>query len=154
MSQGVLGTAAPRYADVVLLVEIVMGVALLVGAVFARLHRFRLHAWCQSLVVLLNLGVIIFVMLPAFREQVVPKLPSKLTKPYYALATVHATVGTVAEIAGLFVLLSAGTKLIPPRFRMKNYKLWMRGTLALWWLSLLLGSTTYAVWYVPRLFRR
>jgi uncharacterized membrane protein YozB (DUF420 family) len=65
----------------------------------------------------------------------------------------HAMIGTIAEIAGLYVLLSAGTQLLPQRFRLNNYKLWMRGTLALWWLSLLSGSTTYAIWYAPFLFR-
>lgn len=92
-------------------------------------------------------------MLPSFRDQVLPTLPDKLVTLYYALATVHALSGTVAEIAGLFVLLSAGTKLLPPRFRIDDYKLWMRGTLALWWFSLLLGSATYAIWYFPILFQ-
>jgi hypothetical protein len=29
----------------------------------------------------------------------------------------------------------------------------MRSVLVLWWLALLLGFTTYARWYVPKLFR-
>ena len=45
MNEGFLGTAAPRSADVVLLLEIGMGVALLIGAGLARMRRFRLHAW-------------------------------------------------------------------------------------------------------------
>jgi hypothetical protein len=57
--------------------------------------------------VLLNLGIIVLVMLPSFRDQVLPTLPSTLIKLSYLLATVHAMLGTVAEIAGLFVLLSA-----------------------------------------------
>ena len=66
MNEGFLGTAAPRYADVILLLEFGMGVALLIGAVLARMRRFRLHAWCQSVIVLLNLAVIVLVMLPSF----------------------------------------------------------------------------------------
>lgn len=151
MSEGFLGTAAPRFADMVLLAEIIMGLALLLGAAFARRGRFRLHAWCQSLVVVMNLGIIIGIMLPSFRNQVLPTLPDKLVNLYYSLATVHAVIGTVAEITALFVVLSAGTKLVPQRIRIKNYKLWMRGTLAFWWLSLLLGTATYAIWYIPLL---
>ena len=59
MNEGFLGTAAPRYADVVVLLEIGMGVALLIGAVLARMRWIRLHAWCQSVIVLLNLVVIV-----------------------------------------------------------------------------------------------
>jgi hypothetical protein len=49
-------TAAPRTANLVLGLEIAMGVGLLVGARLARKGRFRQHAWCQSSIVLLNLA--------------------------------------------------------------------------------------------------
>jgi hypothetical protein len=62
LNEGFLGTAAPRYADLVLLLEIGMGVALLVGAMLAHQKRFRFHAWCQTVVVLLNFAVIFLVM--------------------------------------------------------------------------------------------
>jgi uncharacterized protein (TIGR03382 family) len=39
---------APLYANVILFLEIVMGVGLLLGALLARRRRFRAHAWCQS----------------------------------------------------------------------------------------------------------
>ena len=148
MNDGFLGTAAPRYADLVLLLEIVMGVGLLIGAVLARLQRFRLHAWCQSVIVLLNLIVIVLVMIPSFRDHVIPKIPAKLGKAYYAVATAHAALGSVAEIGGLYILLSAGTKILPQKLRITEYKLWMRSVLALWWLVLLLGLATYTRWYV------
>ena len=149
MNQGFLGTAAPRYADLVLLLEIGMGIALLIGAVLARKKRFRLHACCQSAVVLLNLAIIILLMVPSFQAHVRPKIPARLGKAYYALATAHAALGSVTEIAALYILLAAGTKILPPRFRLARYKLWMRTVLVLWWLVLLLGFVTYARWYVP-----
>ena len=154
MNEGILGTAAPRTADVVLLLEFGMGVALLTGAVFARTGRFRLHAWCQSALVLLNLGVIVLLMVPSFHVHVSPKIPLKLGKAYYALATVHGALGSVTEIAGLYILLAAGTNVLPHNFRVTEYKLWMRSVLVLWWLVLLLGLATYGRWYVPDLFRR
>ena len=151
MNDGFLGTAAPRYADVVLLLEIVTGVGLLIGAAFAGMHRFRLHAWCQSVIVLLNLAVIALVMVPSFHEHVAPKIPAKLGKAYYGLATAHAALGSVAEISGVYVILSAGTNVLPPKFRITQYKVWMRSVLVLWWLVLLLGLATYERWYVPHL---
>jgi uncharacterized membrane protein YozB (DUF420 family) len=151
---GFLGTAAPGYADLVLLLEIAMGVGLLIGALLARLRRFRGHAWCQSAIVLLNLGVIVFIMIPSFHVHVSPKISLKLDKAYYALATAHAALGSVTEIAGLYILLAAGTSVLPEKFRITKYKTWMRTVLALWWLVLLLGFATYGRWYVPHLFRK
>jgi uncharacterized membrane protein YozB (DUF420 family) len=144
---------APPYANAILLLEIVMGAGLLIGALLARKRRFRAHAWCQSAIVLANLAVIVLVMIPSFRAQVSPKIPLKLGKPYYALATVHAALGTITEIAGLYILLAAGTSVLPERFRMTKYTLWMRTVLVLWWVVLLLGLATYTWWYVPHLVR-
>ncbi len=152
MNEGFLGTAAPRCADVVLLLEISMGLGLLAGALLARMRRFRGHAWCQSLVVLLNLAVIVLVMTPSFRAHVGPKIPLKLGKAYYTRATVHAALGTITEIAGLYILLAAGKSVLPEKFRITKYKLWMRTALGLWWVVLFLGLATYARWYVPHLF--
>ena len=153
MSKGFLGTAAPLAADVVLLLEIGMGLGLLAGAWLARTGRFRHHAWCQSVIVLMNLMVIALEMLPSFRAQVLPRIPLKLGKTYVALATAHATLGSVAEILGLYILLAAGTRLLPEKIRITRYKAWMRSVLALWWLALFMGFATYIRWYVPHSFR-
>ena len=58
LNEGFFGTAAPRYTDLVLLLEIALGLALLAGAVLARRKRFRLHACCQSAVVLLHFAIL------------------------------------------------------------------------------------------------
>jgi uncharacterized membrane protein YozB (DUF420 family) len=142
------------YAHLTLLLEFAMGVGLLIGAWLARQRRFRQHAGCQSAIVLRNLAVIVLVMIPSFQVQVVPKIPLRLAKTYYALATAHAALGAITEIAGLYILLAAGTKVLPKKFRITKFKLWMRTVLVLWWVVLLLGSATYARWYVPDLFRK
>ncbi len=141
---------APFLANLTLLLEIAMGVGLLVGAMLARRRRFQGHAWCQSVIVLLNLGVIVFTMIPSFVTRVSPKIPLKLGKSFYALPTAHAALGTVTEVAGLYILLSAGTAVLPDKIRISNYKFWMRAVVALWWVVLLLGFATYARWYIPR----
>jgi len=92
-------------------------------------------------------------MAPSFRVRVAPKIPVKLGQAYYALATAHAALGSIAEIGGLYILLAVGTKVLPQRFRITEYKRWMRSVLVLWWLVLLLGFATYARWYTPHLFR-
>jgi uncharacterized membrane protein YozB (DUF420 family) len=149
-----LDTAAPRGANLVLVLEIGMGMGLLLGARLARRGRFRQHAWCQSIIVLLNVAVIAVMMIPSFRVHVFPRIPAKLGKAYYALATAHAALGGVTEIAGLYILLSAGTSVLPDKLRITKYKAWMRSVLVLWWVVLILGMATYTRWYVPHLFRR
>jgi uncharacterized membrane protein YozB (DUF420 family) len=148
---GFLGTAAPRAADLTLLLEMGMGAALLAGTMLARAGRYGWHAVCQSAVVLFNFVLIAMLMFPAFHRQVLPKLPGRIAKPFYAVTTVHAALGGIAEIAGLYILLAAGTKLLPEKLRLTRYKLWMRSVLVLWWVVLLLGIATYGRWYgMPR----
>jgi uncharacterized membrane protein YozB (DUF420 family) len=146
---GFLGTSAPLSADIALIIEMVMALALLLGMRLARRQRYRAHAWCQSGVVLLNVFVIALIMAPSFRSQVAPKIPTRLGRPFYAVATVHATVGCIAELLGIYIVLAAGTTILPERLRLVRYKPWMRTALLIWWLALLLGLATYARWYLP-----
>ena len=148
LGQNIMRSDAPVTAEVVLLVEAVMGMALLAGAVLARRRHYRAHAWCQSAVVLLNLVVIGSAMVPSFYIQVAPKIPQAMRKSYYAIAAGHAALGIIAELAGLYVILAAGTNILPKFLVLKNYRLWMRATLLLWWVVLLLGVATYLRWYV------
>src|SRR5262245_41874799 len=126
---------APLAANLALAIELVMGFALLYGMRLARQRRYRAHAICQSTVVLLNLVVIGFVMVPSFRSQVAPVIPRRLHDSYFAIATAHATMGVIAELFAIYILLVAGTNLLPPRLRFTNFKPWMRTALALWWLA-------------------
>jgi uncharacterized membrane protein YozB (DUF420 family) len=137
------GSRASLAADCVLLLEMVMGAALTLGVVFARRRRFRAHAWCQSMVVLLNVVVVSVYMLPSFRRAVEPVIPSRLGKSYYWLATAHGVSGIIAELLGVYILLAAGTQLLPKAIRFTQYKPWMRSAFIVWWLAILLGLLTY-----------
>jgi uncharacterized membrane protein YozB (DUF420 family) len=141
------GSAAPLAAECVLLIELAMGLALVAGAVLARRRRYRAHAWCQSIVVLLNLPLVAYFMARSFWSAVAPGLLARPGRSYYWLAAVHGVLGTSAELFGLYVLVSAGTNLLPQRFRLTRYKLWMGSLLALWWVVLCLGLATYVRWY-------
>ena len=143
-----LGAGATFAADLNLVVQVAMGLALVAGAFLARRKRYRAHGICQSAVLLLNLVMIALVMSPSFHRQVEPQLPAGLRDRYYAVATAHAALGTAAELLGLYIILVAGTNLLPRRLRFERWKPWMRTELALWWLVVLLGVATYGVWYV------
>jgi plastocyanin/uncharacterized membrane protein YozB (DUF420 family) len=131
-----------------LLVQLSMGLALLLGTVLARKKQFRAHGICQSAVVLFNLIPIALFMRPSFHRVVMPALPAGVHDRFYAVATIHATLGTIAEVLGIYIILSAGLKLLPPALRFTNYKRWMRTELALWWLVIAFGLSTYYVWNV------
>jgi uncharacterized membrane protein YozB (DUF420 family) len=124
-----------------------MGVALLFGMLLARRRHFRAHKYCQSAVLLLNLPLIAFIMFPSFRDNVQPQLPGSLGDRFYAVATVHAVIGAIAQVLGLYIILVAGTKLVPRRLRFRRYKPWMRTELVLWWIVILAGVGVYSVWY-------
>jgi uncharacterized membrane protein YozB (DUF420 family) len=102
-------------------------------------------------VVLMNLVAIVLTMAPSFRRSFTPPIPTGLLNSYYVLAAVHAGLGTVAELLGLYIFVVAGTNILPKRLRFTRYKPWMRTALALWWLVLLLGVATYLRWYVTPL---
>ena len=73
---GFLGTGATFRADINLVLQILMGLALLLGWWLARRQNFRAHGFCQSAVMILNLILIVMIMLPAFNRQVGPKITS------------------------------------------------------------------------------
>jgi uncharacterized membrane protein YozB (DUF420 family) len=144
---GFLGTHAGYPADLNLTIQIAMGIALILGAFLARARRFVAHGICQTAVLVLNAVMICFWMWPSFHSNVLPRLPKRLGKRFYAVATIHGIVGVLAEALGIYIVLVAGTKILPETWRFKRWKLWMRIELALWWVVLLMGVITYWVWY-------
>ena len=145
--EGFLGTGATFGADVNLLAQVTMALALGGGAWFARRKYYFAHGCVQASVVAANLVFIVWVMLPSFTRQVAPQVPTGLSDRYYLVAVAHAIAGAGAELLGIYVVLVA-TKIVPAALRFKRYKPWMRTTLVLWWLAAALGFATYAMWYV------
>lgn len=149
--KGFLGTPASFGADLNLTVQLIMGLALVGGAFLARAKRYAAHGVCMTTVLVLNLVPIAVVMLPSFAQLVVPQLAGHLHKQYYFVATVHGALGAAAELLGLYILLVAGTNILPEAWRFRRWKLWMRFELGLWMAVLLSGIGTYIVWYTPLL---
>jgi hypothetical protein len=144
---GFLGTHAGYRADLNLTIQVAMSIALIFGAFLARNKRFVAHGICQTVVLVLNLLMIYLLMWPSFHSHVLPRLPKRLGKRFYAVATIHGVLGILAEILGLYIVLVAGTRILPESWRFKSWKLWMRVELVLWWIVLMMGAATYWVWY-------
>jgi uncharacterized membrane protein YozB (DUF420 family) len=143
---GFLGTGATLGSDVNLVVQLLMGFALVLGMVLARRGFYRAHAVCQGSVVLLNLVLIALIMLPPFARDIFPELPRRLGQSYYLLPTLHAILGSAAQLLGFYILIRAGTDWLPQSLCFQNYKRWMRTELALWWSVIVLGVITYYAW--------
>lgn len=146
--RGFLGTQAGFAADITLLLEIEMGILLIAGVFLARAKRFVMHGICQTTVLLLNLVVIALFMWPSFSFQVLPGLPKHFARRHYSVAALHGTLGGMTELFGLYILLVAGTNIVPEAWRFRRWKLWMRIELVLWLFVLLFGVGTYLIWYV------
>jgi uncharacterized membrane protein YozB (DUF420 family) len=147
-TKGFLGTGATFEADLNLVVQVVMGAALIVGAFLAKRKRYTAHGICQTTVLLLNLLMIGLVMWPSFQQQVRPALPKFLHRWYYGGAAVHALLGITAELLGLYIVIVAATSALPQWLRFKDWKRWMRAELILWSIVVLTGVGTYYAWYI------
>jgi uncharacterized membrane protein YozB (DUF420 family) len=147
-NEGFLGTGATFGADLNLVVQLIMGTALIAGAGLAKRKRYKAHGICQTTVLLLNLLMIGLVMWPSFQRQVTPALSKGLHRWYYEAAIIHAALGVTAELLGLYIVLVAGTNVLPQWLRFKHWKVWMRAEIVLWEIVLLSGAGTYCAWYV------
>ncbi len=145
---GILHWGGPRHADTCLLIEVGLISAMTVGAIFARKGRYRTHSLIEASAVLVNLVMIGVFMLPVFPRHSWRRGLAVFGRPHFSVIAIHAVLGAGTETLALCVLLSAGTRLLPERLRIRNYKRWMRTVLLLWWTAFLAGGAVYYVWYV------
>jgi hypothetical protein len=129
-------------------IQIALVLLLSTVVLLAKARRFRLHAVLQSTVVLLNLGLILRIMLPSFRRQLPVSFPMSWKDLPVAIVLLHAFIGTLAWLMAFYVILVAGTPLIPRKLRFSNYRRWMGTVYVMWWAALLLGGLLYYLRYV------
>ncbi|HWQ15364.1 MAG TPA: hypothetical protein VNL77_21365, partial [Roseiflexaceae bacterium] len=146
-NRGFLGTTAPLYADLTLLLSIGVALTLTVGMVLAILRRYDAHRWVQTSAVVLNIALVLTVMAGSFLRSAAPGLPARVGEPYFGVAATHALAGLVAFVFGTFVMLR-GNGLVPRALRFRNYKLFMRTAYGLYMAATALGVWLYATWYL------
>lgn len=128
-------------ADINVVAQLLILAGLLAGFYLARRKRFRHHANVQTTMVLANLVLIAVVMATSLYDYVI--VGETTTGRVARWMIVHGIVGAVAELAGIYLILRMRTKVIPKRFRVRNIKLAMRTTLALWTALVVLGAGIY-----------
>lgn len=140
---GFLGQGAPWGADLNLLLQVAVGILLLVGMGLARSGRYGAHGICQSAGFVLAVAMTVFWMMPAFHAIHADALGRGVVNRVTIAVAAHVVVGTLALLVGAWVVLVAGTPLVPERLRFSDYKPWMRTLLILWWAALILGVAIY-----------
>jgi len=144
---GFLGTRAPFHSDLSLILVLITAVLFTVGWRLAVRKNFEAHRWIQTTAVILNTIAILLVMIPAFVIYILPGLPGKFLEGTYSITTVHAFIGTIGLLLGVFIVLRAN-RLVPKRLRFKNYKLFMRTSYGLYMLTTLIGVIIYVLVYI------
>jgi len=141
--EGFLGQGAPRGADLNLLIQVGVGLLLLLGMGLARRGRYGAHGICQSAGFVLAVAMTVLWMMPAFHAIHADALHRGVVNRVTVAVALHVVVGTAALLVGAWVILVAGTPLVPSWLRFSSYKPWMRTLLTLWWLALVLGLAVY-----------
>ena len=133
-------------ADINLGLQITLLIGLWIGFYFARTRQITRHKNMQTSMVLAQLVLIAFVMATSFYKFVISG--ETYTGKVAQLMMVHGFFGTITEISGIYLILRMRTQLIPQSLRVRNYKLMMRSTLALWTIVAGLGFAIYYFRYL------
>ena len=130
-------------SKIVLWIQIGVAIMLAVGAVFAKFRWYRAHGICQSAAYLATLLTTALWMIPVFAKFYAPNL----VKPGRddLIVTGHAALGTITLLLATWVVLVAGTSIVPTRWRFSNFRAWMRTLITLWWSTTALVIWTYWV---------
>jgi uncharacterized membrane protein YozB (DUF420 family) len=101
-SPGFLGTGAPFISDLSLILMLLTAVLFTIGWQMAVRRRYKAHRWVQTWAVLLNTVVVLIVMISSFVIFILPGIPSKLGEGSYGITTIHALLGSVSLILGVY----------------------------------------------------
>jgi uncharacterized membrane protein YozB (DUF420 family) len=146
VNTGILGTRASWAADLNLIVQIVLLVVLFAGRVQAKRRNLTVHHNWMTAIVAVNAVMIIAIMNPAF-FRLLPMAWRNLSAPGPMLLWLHVVVAVLAELMGLYAVLSINMDL-PDSLRMRNLKWFMRINFLLWALALVGGIVLYWVRYM------
>jgi uncharacterized membrane protein YozB (DUF420 family) len=144
---GFLGTRATLRADLTLVLILISAVLFNIGFILARRKHFVAHRWVQTGAVILNSSVVLISMVTSYIIHILPGIPSKLGEGDYAVTSLHALIGTIGMLFGIFVALR-GNNLVPKNLQFSNYKLFMRWAYALYMLATIGGIVVYFIVYI------
>jgi uncharacterized membrane protein YozB (DUF420 family) len=144
---GFLGTKALLYADITLVLIIISSTLFTIGWRLAVGKHYEIHRWCQTTAAALNAFVVITVMIKSFLVNILPGLPAKFFEGSFGITTVHAFIGAIGLVLGIFVDLR-GNGLVPKALQFNDYKLFMRTAYTIYMISTAVGIALYIIVYV------
>ena len=147
---GLFGTRASLFADINLLVELLLLAGLTVGYGLAKANKITAHQYNQTIWVLVNIVLVMFIMIVSFSRSAARGIPDKLLQAYYFTSVTHSVLGTLTIVCAIYLLLRMNN-LLPKALRISWWKNLMRLTLGLYWLVGLFGLGTYYFWHVRTL---
>jgi uncharacterized membrane protein YozB (DUF420 family) len=147
VTPGFLGTSATLRSDLTL-VAMLLSVAMFnIGFILARKKKFAAHRWLQTGAVILSSLVVLVSMVTSYLDHILPGIPARLLEGDYAVTTLHAVIGAIALLFGVFVALR-GNGLVPKALRFNNYKPYMRTAYGLYMFAALGGVIIYFIVFV------
>ncbi len=144
---GIFGTRANLFSDFNLIAQIILLLGLTVGFFLARRGNITAHQYNQTTWVFVNIVLTIFIMIVAYYENVITRLPGVMSRAFGVVSTIHAILGLAAIFCGLYLIFRMN-QWIPVGWRIKGWRKMMRLTLALDWLVGLFGLGIYYVWFI------
>ena len=144
---GFLGTRATFGPDLALVLILISSILFTIGWQLAVHKHYDIHRWVQTSAAVINALVVLVVMVGSFWGFLLPQIPAHISQPPVWVTLVHAAVGTICFLLGIFVVLRAN-KLVPKAWRFRNYKLFMRTSYTLYMLTTLIGVAVYVVTYM------
>ncbi len=139
-----------QLATIILIIEILFFFVLCAGVVVqlranqGNPHLYVWHDRLQAPVVVLNLLLIIFFMVPTFQAVVLGNIPRGLSQIPTLVTAIHGILGTIAQGLSIYCLL-AGFKILPRKIGVLRY--WMWAAFIAWTVTILFGIGVYVVFY-------
>ena len=144
---GFLGTRATFGPDIALVLVLISAVMFTIGWQLAVHKRYDIHRWVQTSAATINALAVLAIMVGSFWGFVLPALSTKWGQTVTTITTIHAAIGTVTFLLGVFVVMRAN-KLVPKAWRFRNYKLFMRTSYSLYMLTTFIGLVVYVITYI------
>lgn len=144
---GFLGTRATFGPDLALVLILISSTMFTIGWQLAVHKHYDIHRWVQTSAAIINAAAVLAIMVGSFWGFVLPTLSAKLGQPVTTITAVHAVIGAITFLFGVFVVLRAN-KLVPKAWRFKNYKLFMRTAYSMYMLTTVIGIGVYLMTYV------
>ncbi|MCJ7613226.1 DUF420 domain-containing protein [Candidatus Bathyarchaeota archaeon] len=142
---GLFGTGASLEIDINVMIQVVMFLIIVVGLVYKRKRKFKMHGELMGIAVILHLLSFLIVMLPTFYADF----------DYFTMTTsdiivqitwIHVIPGAIAMILGVFVV--GAWALRPGNIAACSRKKRLMDIVTLlWFISLIFGVATYMVFY-------